>query len=83
MRKYQSIWHKIKLDGTCTVSAQPALHKRIKKAVCKEKYNDTAYKIQWDMAGASEQPELSITYDVDNRNLIIFTLVKPILLGDL
>jgi hypothetical protein len=87
MRKYESIWLQLKRNGTCTLIANPALHARIKKAVTKEKYYDTSYKLEWDIAG-TEQPVLSCTHAIDaagkpNKNSLVFTLHKPILLQDL
>jgi hypothetical protein len=87
MRKYETIWVKIKTEGSCTLVANPALHKRIKKAVTKEKWRDNAYKIQWDLLNR-EQPELVMTHPVDDngkvvKNKLIFTLNIPISLGDL
>lgn len=87
MRKYEAIWQQLKQHGTCTVAANPKLHKRIKKAVTKEKYNDVSYKVQWDLSG-TEQPTLEIALDVDAKgkkieNVLVFKLVKPVLLGEL
>jgi len=87
MRKYQVLWHRIRDTGECTVAANPSIHKRLKKAVTKEKYKDTGYKIQFDIAGV-EQPHLVVTYPKDatgkeNKNALLFRLVKPVLLGDL
>lgn len=82
MRKYQVIWKKLKADGECRLTAHPSLHKRIKKAVSKEKCNDLAYKLQWDMVGAP-QPELVRLTDPDNPAIVIFKLTVPITLGDL
>lgn len=82
MRKYEAIWYKIKTEGKCLVAAHPALHKRIKKAVTKEKYNDNVYKLSHDIAG-KEQPELSVSVDDKQPQVLIFTLVIPISLGDL
>lgn len=88
MRKYQSIWVKIKTDGYCIIAAQPSLHARVKKAVTKEKWKDIAYKVQWDLAG-TEQPTLSVSHPIDKvtgkpiRNQLLFTLVKPVLLTEL
>ena len=45
MRKYQPIWEQLKLHGTVSLSANPSLHKRIIKAVTKEKLNDLGYKL--------------------------------------
>lgn len=87
MRKYEAVWTKIKLEGKCTLIANPSLHKRIKKAVTKEKWKDTTYKVQWDLLG-SDQPHLEITHPADEqgkamKNALLFVLIKPILLGDL
>jgi len=87
MRKYETIWVKIKTAGSCTLVANPALHRRIKKAVTKEKWRDYGYKVQWDLL-EREQPELKITNPLDDngkivKNALLFVLVKPISLGDL
>ena len=87
MRKYETIWLKIKTEGSCTLVANPSLHKRIKKAVTKEKWKDTSYKVQWDLDDR-EQPHLEITHPLDERgkivkNALLFTLVTPISIGDL
>ena len=66
----------------CKLIAHPSLHKRIKKAVTKEKWRDVSYKIQWDIAG-TEQPTLSISVDEDNETMLVFTLIKPTLLTEL
>ena len=86
-RKYQGIWEQLKTTGTCTVAASPTLHERIKKAVTKEKYIDTAYKILWDLEG-TEQPKLAVSRAKDAtgkpvKNTLCFRLIKPVLLGDL
>ena len=87
MRKYEAIWHKIKTTGSCTLVANPALHKRIKKAVTKEKWRDVSYKVQHDLA-EKEQPHLDISHPVDEhgkviKNALLFTLITPISIGDL
>jgi hypothetical protein len=82
MRKYQAIWVKLKQEGVCRLTAHPSLHKRIKKAVSKEKCSDVAYKLQWDMAGAP-QPELVRLTDPNNPAIVIFKLTTPITVGDL
>jgi hypothetical protein len=87
MRKYESIWLKLKRDGMCTIIADPALHARIKKAVTKEKWSDAGYKVEWDIVG-TEQPVLSCcplkdSNGKETKNSLHFTLIKPIILGDL
>lgn len=82
MRKYESIWLKLKSEGKCLVAAHPALHKRIKKAVTKEKYRDVKFKVEYDLADRL-QPELSVTVDSKQPNVLIFMLIIPVSLGDL
>lgn len=45
MRKYQPIWEQIKETHTASLSANPIVHKRIIKAVTKEKLNDLGWKL--------------------------------------
>lgn len=73
MRTYQTIWNKIKTTGTCAITALPKLHPRIIKAVVKEKWMDTGYKL-----AAQERRELNkLQYKVEG-NKIIFTLTTTI-----
>jgi len=46
MRKYEPIWVALKASGTCTITAPKHLHRRVIKAVIKEKDMDTLYKFQ-------------------------------------
>jgi hypothetical protein len=87
MRKYEAIWIQLKATSNCKIVAPPSLHARIKKAITKEKYKDVAYKVQWDLEG-TELPTLEITLDIDARghkikNILVFRLIKPVLLGEL
>ena len=45
-RKYTPVWEQIKTLGWCEVSAHRAHHKRIRKALRKEKDMDLLYKYQ-------------------------------------
>lgn len=45
-RIYAPIWNKIKSTGTAQISANPAYHRRIKKAMRKEKDEDLGYKLE-------------------------------------
>lgn len=47
MRKYQSAWNKLRDNPAepLVISAHPAYHRRIYKAICKEKHIDTIYHI--------------------------------------
>jgi hypothetical protein len=44
MRKYQAIWEQLKATGKCTVASPVAYHRRVIKAVLKERTQDTLYK---------------------------------------
>lgn len=43
-RTYKPIWDKIKQEGSCSIRCTPAVHKRVAKAVKKEKCRDQAFK---------------------------------------
>jgi len=82
MRKYEEIWQQVKTTGVCSLIAHPSLHRRIKKAVSKEKCADVAYKLHWDMQDYP-QPELVRSVDPSNPNILTFTLTYPVTLGDM
>ena len=46
MRLYEPIWQELKQKGTAKLTANRVLHRRIIKAVIKEKWLDIAYKYQ-------------------------------------
>ena len=46
MRLYEPIWQELKQTGTAKLTANRALHRRIIKAVIKEKWLDIGYKLQ-------------------------------------
>jgi hypothetical protein len=88
MRKYQAIWERVKKTGKCRVTAPPPIAARIRKAVGKEKYNDTIFKVEWEikvskgLVSRVEAPELKTVYDRIS-NTIEFILVMPVSLEDL
>lgn len=45
MRAYLSIWNRVKKEGTAVVSADVSLHKRIIKAVRKERTRDISWRV--------------------------------------
>lgn len=45
MRLYQPIWEQLKQKHKCDIAAPKAYHKRIKKAVIKEKDMDLGFKV--------------------------------------
>ena len=69
MRKYQPIWEQLKLHSTVSLSATPALHKRIIKAVIKEKLKDLGYKLICAESGTIKK----LAYTT-NGKLITFNL---------
>jgi hypothetical protein len=71
MRKYYPIWSKLKQskDGTASIVAHPLLHARIIKAVTKEKWMDTSFKLQ------VLPYYFAMTYEVKG-NMITFKLTK-------
>lgn len=46
MRAYEPIWIKLKKDKKVSLTAPPKSHKRIIKAVLKEKYNDITFRFE-------------------------------------
>jgi hypothetical protein len=69
MRKYYPIWSKLKQHGTASIAAHPLLHARIIKAVTKEKWMDTSFKLQ------VLPYYFAMTYEVKG-NMITFKLTK-------
>lgn len=71
MRTYQPIWEQLKTDknNTVRVAAPRALHRRIKKAVTKEKDNDVFFKIL-----LQEQYQKAILDTRSEANILIFKL---------
>lgn len=53
MRMYQSVWNKLKNNPSepLVISAHPAYHRRIYKAIIKEKNMDTVYHLILDGEG--------------------------------
>lgn len=43
-RRYQAIWEQLKLTKSCTITAHPTMHHKIKIMVIKEKYKDKEYR---------------------------------------
>lgn len=80
MRQYEMIWNEIKLEGFCKISTHRVFHKRIIKAVVKEKDLDLGFKLE-----LSERypPQISVLKSSRNGSVIIFTLIyKPLITLD-
>lgn len=79
LRTYEPIWIKLKATGKARVAALPEMHRRIYKAVHKEKDLDVAYKLQQELEG--KKMELIVKY---YPNRMEFTLrTKGLHVGDL
>lgn len=71
MRTYQDIWQKLKSNKTnvVRVAAPKAIHRRIKKAVTKEKDQDILYKLI-----LQDTFKKAILKTVSEVNILVFTL---------
>lgn len=71
MRKYQAAWNQLRDNPTqaLVISAHPAYHRRIYKAIIKEKDIDTVFKLA--MAEQGKESKLS---KVSEGNALIITL---------
>lgn len=76
MRTYEPIWKAIKQSKSATIKADSALHKRIAKAVRKEKDNDKGWKLlelekgkAWKLVTKSDYNHLSF-FLVDDTPII-------------
>ena len=78
MRQYQPIWEALKKGGVCIITAPAPLHRRIIKAVIKEKYNDLGYKLEL----AENNKRAKIVY-TKKHSMIEFKLIKSIGTDDL
>ena len=80
MRQYTPIWNEIKIKGFCDVSTHRAYHRRIIKAVVKEKDLDLGYKLE-----CSERypPQIAVLRSSRSGSIIKFTLIiKPLITLD-
>lgn len=77
LRKYEPIWIAIKREGFCEISAHKAYHRRIRKAIRKEKDQDLGYKLsnseQWPPVVAVVTT--SVTGSVIRFDLHIYPLI--------
>lgn len=71
MRQYQPIWERLKEKKEVSIAAPVELHPRIIKAVKKEKYKDTGYKLL--QSEANKTMKLYIT-SCDIKGIITFYL---------
>lgn len=71
MRKYESAWIELKNNGTVRIAAHRSLHRRIIKAIIKEKDIDLAFKLSC----AEKYVKTAICYS-RNTSVITFNLKK-------
>ena len=80
MRQYEPIWIEIKTNGFCDVSTHRAYHRRIIKAVTKEKDMDLGYKLE-----CSERfpPVQAVLHTKREGSIIKFRIaIKPLITLD-
>jgi hypothetical protein len=80
MRQYEPVWNQIKETGMCEISAHKAYHRRIIKALWKEKHMDLAFKLE-----CTEMcpPIRCITYTKVTGSVIKFVMIrKPLITLD-
>jgi len=70
-RLYAPIWNKIKAEHTAQISANPAYHRRIRKAIRKEKDEDLGYKLE---QLERETPRRAVVTSRSNGSVITFKL---------
>jgi len=70
-RLYQPIWEQLKKNKSVTVTLPSKLHRRVIKAVIKEKFRDDNYKHWLDLFHAGNTAKLAYTIGDDS---ITFTL---------
>ena len=80
MRQYEPIWQEIKLNGYCDISTHRAYHRRIIKAVVKEKDKDLGYKLE---CTERYPPQIAVLRSSRSGSIIKFTLtLKPLITLD-
>jgi hypothetical protein len=76
MRYYEAIWEDIKKKEVVRITAPKPLHRRIVKAVIKEKWLDYAYKLELDNYTAI------LTHSISN-SIITFKITKRLNLNNI
>lgn len=68
MRQYEPVWNRLKKDLQVQLTAHRSLHRRIIKAVTKEKWMDDAFKLEIF-------PKHAVMYHSRKGNIVTFKLV--------
>ena len=79
MRTYQPLWETLKSNGTVSLVASPSLHRRIIKAVYKERDKDLAHKLQ--LAETSQRS--SLRHTAKGSLLTLDLTIEPLRLSQL
>ena len=80
MRQYEPVWLEIKLNGYCSISAHRVYHRRIIKAITKEKDKDLGYKLE---CTERYPPVQAILKSSRSGSVIKFSLlIKPLITLD-
>lgn len=69
MRKYYPAWHKLKTEGKIILVTPKHLHKRVIKAIMKERSADTGFRLE-----LAEQDRCAKVFATSKDNMIRFTL---------
>lgn len=80
MRQYEPIWNQIKTESYCEISAHRAYHRRIIKAVVKEKDLDLGYKLE---CSERTPPVFALMKSTRSGSVIRFSIIlKPLITMD-
>jgi hypothetical protein len=80
LRQYEPIWIQIKSEGYCDISTHRAYHRRVIKAVTKEKDKDLGYKLE---CTERYPPVQAILKSTRSGSVIKFILIlKPLITID-
>lgn len=72
MRQYEPIWNRIKTNKSASLVAPVESHRKIIKAVIKEKHQDDGFKLQ--LAEKALTAKLIISKDITKPKLLMFSL---------
>jgi hypothetical protein len=73
MRQYEPAWIALKEKGTVRLAVPKGLHRRVIKAILKEKYNDAGYRLQM----LEKKIRLRIEYECRDSVIVLKLLKIP------
>ena len=77
-RKYSPVWNILKVNGVVKITAPKPFHRRIIRAVIKEKYMDMGYHLLMSEAKRKQ----TLAYNI-KQTVITFTLIENRMLSRL